>query len=116
MSYTFKYLHCRYNTLQHTEEQYRTKHHSTQHHNEDIWVYNSYNKIGQNNKEKKEEPTKLRVFYNQSSTNTYQPTRVLVRNEDSYKELLMQARAELRAFKNKYKMLTELEDIFSLID
>ena len=37
--------------------------------------------------EKKEEPTKLRVFYNQSSTNTYQPTRVLVRNEDNYKEL-----------------------------
>lgn len=65
--------------------------------------------------EKKEEPTKLRVFY-QSSTNTYQPTRVLVRNEDSYKELLMQAKSELRAFKNKYKMLTELEDIFSLID
>lgn len=66
--------------------------------------------------EKKEEPTKLRVFYNQSSTNTYQPTRVLVRNEDSYKELLMQAKSELRAFKNKYKMLTELEDIFELID
>ena len=66
--------------------------------------------------EKKEEPTKLRVFYNQSSTNTYQPTRVLVRNEDSYKELLMQAKSELRAFKNKYKMLTELEDIFNLID
>ena len=66
--------------------------------------------------EKKEEPTKLRVFYNKSSTNTYQPTRVLVRNEDSYKELLMQAKSELRAFKNKYKMLTELEDIFNLID
>lgn len=66
--------------------------------------------------EKKEEPTKLRVFYNQSSTNTYQPTRVLVRNEDTYKELLMQAKSELRAFKNKYKMLTELEDIFNLID
>ena len=66
--------------------------------------------------EKKEEPTKLRVFYSQSSTNTYQPTRVLVRNEDNYKELLMQAKAELRAFKNKYKMLTELEDIFNLID
>ena len=66
--------------------------------------------------EKKEEPAKLRVFYSQSSTNTYQPTRVLVRNEDSYKELLMQAKSELRAFKNKYKMLTELEDIFNLID
>ena len=66
--------------------------------------------------EKKEEPTKLRVFYNQSSTNTYQSTRVLVRNEDNYKELLMQAKSELRAFKNKYKMLTELEDIFNLID
>ena len=66
--------------------------------------------------EKEEEPTKLRVFYNQSSTNTYKPTKVLVRNEDSYKELLMQAKLELRAFKNKYKMLTELEDIFKLID
>lgn len=36
--------------------------------------------------EKKEEPTKLRVFYNQSLTNTYQPTRLLVRNEiDKYR-------------------------------
>lgn len=66
--------------------------------------------------EKKEEPTKLRVFYSSTKTNTYQPTKVLVRNEDSYKELLMRAKSELRAFKNKYKMLTELEDIFKLID
>lgn len=66
--------------------------------------------------EEKKEPTKLRVFYSSTKTNTYQPTKVLVRNEDSYKELLMQAKSELRAFKNKYKMLTELEDIFKLID
>lgn len=64
----------------------------------------------------KEEPAKLRVFYSQYSTNTYQPTKVLVKNEDAYKELLMQAKSELRAFKNKYRMLTELEDIFELID
>lgn len=64
----------------------------------------------------KEESAKLRVFYSQSSTNTYQPTKVLIRNENTYKELLMQAKSELRAFKNKYRMLTELEDIFELID
>ena len=66
--------------------------------------------------EKKEESTNLRVFYNAPSSKTYEPTRILVRNEDSYKELLMQAKSELRAFKNKYRMLTELEEIFELID
>ena len=66
--------------------------------------------------EKKEESTNLRVFYNAPSSKTYEPTRILVRNEDSYKELLEQAKSELRAFKNKYRMLTELEEIFELID
>ena len=66
--------------------------------------------------EKKEENTNLRVFYNAPSSKTYEPTRILVRNEDSYKELLELAKSELRAFKNKYRMLTELEEIFELID
>lgn len=68
------------------------------------------------NDTKKEEPTKLRVFYRQESTNDYQPTKLLVKNEDSYKQLLNKAKSELRAFKEKYKMLTELEEIFDLID
>jgi hypothetical protein len=41
---------------------------------------------------------------------------LIVRQEDEYKKLLERAWAELRAFKAKYAMLTELEEIFSLID
>ena len=37
-------------------------------------------------------------------------------NKDEYEELLKRARQELRAFKEKYKMLTELDEILNLID
>lgn len=47
---------------------------------------------------------------------SYTPVRLVVRNEDAYKELLNRAYAELRAFKKKYSTLSELEEILSLID
>ena len=64
---------------------------------------------------KNEQSTALRVFY-QSSENKYEPTKIILTNKDEYEELLKRARQELRAFKEKYKMLTELEEILNLID
>lgn len=64
---------------------------------------------------KNEQSTALRVFY-QSSENKYESTKIILTNKDEYEELLKRARQELRAFKEKYKMLTELDEILNLID
>ena len=64
---------------------------------------------------KNEQRTPLRVFY-QSSKKEYEPTKIILTKKDEYEELLKRAKQELRAFKEKYKMLTELEEILNLID
>ena len=46
----------------------------------------------------------------------YKQTIVMMRDEDEYRKLLEQARAELRNFKNKYYMLSELREILDLIN
>lgn len=47
---------------------------------------------------------------------TYQPTRTFLSNQNEYENLLKRAYAELESFKKKYKILTELEDVFKAID
>ena len=56
----------------------------------------------------------IRAFYNEKGSR-YMPVTTIVRNEDSYKNLLKQAMIELQAFKKKYSMLVELKEIFDLI-
>ena len=65
-----------------------------------------------------EEPVQFRVLMknDNSRDSGYKLTTVMMRNEDEYQKLLEQAKAELRAFKQKYKCLTELRDIIDLID
>lgn len=46
----------------------------------------------------------------------YTPVKILVTHKDEYQRLLERAMGELRAFKARYKMLSELEEILSLID
>lgn len=63
------------------------------------------------------EKTNVRVIVNTGERkNTYKPFRLVVRDHDEYERLLETAREELRCFKEKYKMLSELEEIFKLID
>lgn len=57
----------------------------------------------------------IRLFYKTDNESGYKPTELIVQKEDEYKELLKRAYAELRAFKVKYSMLKELEQIFDLI-
>lgn len=57
----------------------------------------------------------LRVMYVTEKNQGYKPTHLIVQKEDEYKALLARAYAELRAFKAKYSMLTELQEIFDLI-
>ena len=65
--------------------------------------------------DKKKEPSKLRVFY-QSEEKEYKPVKFTLQKKDEYQELLERALKELHAFKEKYKMLTELDEIMKLID
>lgn len=57
----------------------------------------------------------IRLFYKTDNESGYKPTEIIVRKEDEYKKLLASAYAELRAFKRKYSMLKELQEIFDLI-
>ncbi len=73
--------------------------------------------ITRENDDKKEEKTNIRYFVSTGKKdNTYTPTRLIVRNQTAYEELLERAYAELRAFKTKYSSLKELDEILSLID
>lgn len=57
----------------------------------------------------------VRLLYSTDNRSGYKPTEVILQKEDEYKSLLKQAYAELRAFKVKYAMLKELQEIFDLI-
>ena len=64
-----------------------------------------------------EEKTNVRYFVSTGKRDsTYTPTRLVIRNQDAYEQLLERAYAELRAFKEKYSTLSELEEILALID
>lgn len=58
----------------------------------------------------------IRVFFKPKKVDGYEHVRHIVRNDDSYENLLKQAWAELQAFKRKYSCLKELQEILDLID
>lgn len=60
--------------------------------------------------------TPVRVYQITSERNVYQPTRLFMEQPDEYKVLLERAKGELRAIKERYKILSELETIFEAID
>jgi len=60
------------------------------------------------------EPT--RVFEISTQKNVYKPTKLILKNEDEYQNLLKSALLELNNFKRKYHRLTELEKIFEAIE
>lgn len=64
--------------------------------------------------DKEEQPQ--RVFQISSQKNEYQPIKFFMQNKDEYQKLLERAKDELKAFKNRYKSLSELEEVFDAID
>lgn len=66
----------------------------------------------------KSEPIQFRLMMkNETSRGTgYKQTLVMIRDEDEYQKLLDMAREELRVFKRKYSMLSELREILDLIN
>ena len=68
--------------------------------------------------EHKDEPTKqepIRLMYKTTENEGYKSINLIMNKPDEYKALLNRAYSELQAFKNKYKMLKELKEIFDLI-
>ena len=65
---------------------------------------------------KDNETVAVRVVASTNVRNEYTPTAMLVRSEQGYEDLLARAIKELRAFRQKYKMITELREIFEAID
>lgn len=66
--------------------------------------------------EKKSDAPKVRMFQITQERNVYQPTVMFLQNKDEYSDLLARAKRELQAFKERYKQLSELEEIFKSID
>lgn len=65
----------------------------------------------------KPEKTKIRVIvHDESTVKHYKPMSLVVRKEDEYEMLLAKALEELHRFKEKYSMLSELDEILALID
>lgn len=58
----------------------------------------------------------IRVIQHVPELEAYKPVSLIIRNKTEYESLLERACAELRAFKERYKMLTELEQIMERID
>lgn len=67
-------------------------------------------------KTEKQEVYKPRIFQATSKKNVYQETRFFVQNKNEYTALVNRAKAELIAIQNRYKEITEMEEIFEAID
>lgn len=72
----------------------------------------------QTNKETgKEEKTMFRLVEADSSrTNTYKPVTFFFQNKDEHEKLIERAKIELRGITDRYRRVTELEEIIQAID
>lgn len=52
----------------------------------------------------------------ESTSDGYSPTEIVVRSKTDYADLMERAKAELQAFKVKYSVVKELQNIFEAID
>lgn len=64
----------------------------------------------------REDKPPIRFFFKPESGSGYQPTQIIVRNQDSYQTLLASALRDLEALRVKYHSLNELESVFEAIE
>lgn len=62
------------------------------------------------------EPITYRLIQSDRTEQAYKPVILTVRNDDEYGRLLKQAKLELKAFRERYKKITELETVIDEID
>lgn len=66
---------------------------------------------------REEEKEPVRAFFNLTTEgNRYMSVTAIVRQEDKYRQLLEDAREELKTFRRKYESLAELQTLFSCMD
>lgn len=58
----------------------------------------------------------VRFFFQPEKGAGYQPTQIIVRNQDNYQTLLVSAMRDLDALRRKYHTLSELEQVFDAIE
>lgn len=63
-----------------------------------------------------EDRPQIKIFHSTDNKSGYKPVQVILQKEDEYKSLLRMAKKELEAFKRKYNMLRELDEIFEAIN
>lgn len=63
-----------------------------------------------------EQKEPVRAFFRVQDAQTFEPTGVILREQDKRAALLATALRELSAFRRKYQQLDELADIFAAID
>ena len=61
-------------------------------------------------------PFQFRLFFNTDASNGYKATRLILQNPEQFDALLQTAIRELKALKDKYKMIQELRSVFEEID
>lgn len=66
--------------------------------------------------EEDEKPEPVRAFYVTVEKSHYEPINAILKDEAKKNVLLENAKRELIAFKKKYKTLTELSQVFDVID
>lgn len=64
----------------------------------------------------REDKPQIRFFFKPESGSGYRPAQIIVRNQDSYQNLLASALRDLEALRVKYHSLTELEAVFDAIE
>jgi len=68
-------------------------------------------------RQEEKETVSYRLFVNTGdNSNKYKPVELVVKKQDEYTALLEAAKRELQAFKRKYEILVELDQIFKEID
>lgn len=64
--------------------------------------------------DEEDETVSFRIL--QRASDSYVPVMRLVQDKNEYKALLARAKAELKAFRERYKQISELEEILEAID
>lgn len=76
------------------------------------WVCNS---LSVTVEREEKEPETYRIIQHDKEAGAYRPVIFTARNEDQYARLLKQAKAELQAFTERYRKITELQDVIEAI-
>ena len=59
--------------------------------------------------------TQIRVFHKTDNEEGYKPLQFILQDKDEYKKLLERCLSDLRALKNKYKNLSEYQELWDLV-